>query len=82
MQLKRSNKLALAAAGLMAGTQVPVMAADEWSHEAAMLYYGETDDRVQDASIKYQGARTFDDGEKTLTLNASIDTLTSAHSFG
>jgi len=82
MQLKRSNKLALAAAGLMAGTQVPVMAADEWSHEAAVLYYGETDDRVQDASLKYQGVRTFDDGEKTLTLNASIDTLTGASPNG
>jgi len=82
MQLKRSSTLAMAAASLMAATHVSSASADEWSHEASILYYGESDSRVQDASIKYKGVRTFNDGDKKLIVNAGIDALTGASPNG
>ncbi len=82
MQLKRSNTLAMAAASLMTATHVSSASADEWTHEAAVLYYGESDSRVTDGSIKYKGVRSFDEGDKKLTINAGIDTLTGASPNG
>ncbi|CAA6818098.1 MAG: FIG01057804: hypothetical protein [uncultured Thiotrichaceae bacterium] len=81
MQLTQNNRLALAAAGLMAATNAASVSAADWDHEAAVLYYGETDDRVQDGSLKYQGTRTTD-SDKKLTINAGIDTLTGASPNG
>lgn len=81
MQLKHKNKLALAAASLMGATNVSSISAADWSHEASILYYGETDDRVTDGSIKYKGVRTTDE-DKKLTLNLGIDSLTGASPSG
>jgi len=69
VQLKNNRKnnksrLALAAASLMGATQVASVSAADWSHEASILYYGESDDRVQDGSLKYKGVRTNDEDSK------------------
>lgn len=81
MQLKQNNRLALAAAGLMAATHASSVSAADWTHEAAVLYYGESDDRVQDGSLKYQGIRTTED-DKKLTVTVGIDSLTGASPSG
>lgn len=65
----------------MSATNVSNVTAAEWTHEASVLYYGETDDRVQDGSLKYKGVRTNDDDNK-LTLNLGIDSLTGASPSG
>lgn len=83
-QKKSKNNLAMAAASLIAATSLPSVAVAEWSQEAALLYYGESDKRVQDGSLKYNGVRTSegDKGDNTLTLNLGIDTLTGASPSG
>jgi hypothetical protein len=81
MQLKNKSSLAIAAASLMGATNVSTVSAADWSHEASILYYGETDDRVQDGSLKYKGVRTNNDGNK-LTLNFGVDSLTGASPSG
>ncbi len=81
MQLKQSNTLALAAASLLAATNASTVSAADWSHEASVLYYGESDDRVQDASLKYQGVRTAEN-DKKITVNVGIDSLTGASPNG
>ena len=48
----------------MGATQVASVSAADWSHEASILYYGESDDRVQDGSLKYKGVRTNDEDSK------------------
>ena len=52
-----------------------------WSLETALLYYGESDDRVNDASLTALATRDFYD-ERYLTLNLAIDTLTGATASG
>jgi len=81
MQLKNSNKIALAAAGLLGAVNTAQVSAADWDHEASVLYYGESDGRVQDGSIKYKGKRTNDD-DNVLTLNLGIDTLTGSSPSG
>ncbi|MEH6458015.1 MAG: DUF3570 domain-containing protein [Cocleimonas sp.] len=81
MQLKKSSKIALAAASLLGASQVSIVSAADWDHEAAVLYYGESDDRVQDASFKYKGKRTNDD-DNVLTLGLGVDTLTGSSPSG
>lgn len=81
MQLSKSSKIAMAAAGLLSAASVSTISAAEWDHEAAVLYYGESDDRVQDASFKYKGKRTNDD-DNVLTLSLGVDTLTGASPSG
>jgi hypothetical protein len=89
MQLKQNkkkskNNLAMAAASLIAATSLPSVSVADWSHEASLLYYGESDSRVQDGSLKYKGVRTSEGnkGDNTLTLNIGIDTLTGASPSG
>jgi opacity protein-like surface antigen len=81
MQLKQKNNLAIAAASLMAASSISSVSAADWSHEASVLYYGESDSRVKDGSVKYNGVRTSE-GDKKLTLNLGIDTLTGASPSG
>ena len=81
MQLKNKNKLALAATGLLSAVNVSTASAGDWDHEAAVLYYGESDERVIDGSVKYKGVRT-DDAGKILSLNIGIDTLTGSSPSG
>ncbi|WP_020559650.1 DUF3570 domain-containing protein [Thiofilum flexile] len=78
MQLTTWQSLALAAATL-AGTSSAQ--ATQWEHDAALLYYGESDDRVQAGSVKYQGKRENDEGDK-LTVTAGVDALTGASPLG
>jgi len=75
------SKLALAAASLMGASHVATLSATDWSHEASILYYGESDDRVQDGSLKYKGVRTNDEDSK-LSLNFGVDTLTGSSPSG
>ena len=81
MQLTKSNRLAMAAAGLLGAANVSSVSAADWSNELSVLYYGESDDRVTDASLKYQVTRTADD-ESSVTINFGIDSLTGASPSG
>ena len=83
-QKKSTNNLAMAAATLIAASSVSSVSAADWSQEASVLYYGESDQRVQDGSFKYKGVRTSeaDKGDNTLTLNFGVDTLTGASPSG
>ncbi|HEY0938565.1 MAG TPA: DUF3570 domain-containing protein [Steroidobacter sp.] len=78
-----SLKLAAATCALLgAGAAGRVMAdeAERWSFDTALLYYGESDDRVQDVSATIGAQRAFDDRLLNLTLTA--DTLTGASASG
>jgi hypothetical protein len=55
--------------------------ADRWSFDSAVLYYGETDSRVQDISAAMAATRDFDD-ERKLGLSLTVDTLTGASASG
>ena len=61
----------------------PVVAADEpeWDFNTSLLYYGEADDRVQDASVKAIIRRLFAD-DRTLSIGVTVDTLTGATPSG
>jgi hypothetical protein len=82
--------LAAAACGLL-GTASPVRAPaaepatksteDLWDLDTAFLYYGESDGRVQDASLNAIAVRDFGDDRK-LSLDLGIDTLTGASPSG
>ncbi len=52
-----------------------------WTFDTALLYYGESDNRVQDASLNILARHAFID-DKTLTLKLSVDTLTGASASG
>lgn len=62
---------------------VPVQAQEEdnWTFDTALLYYGETDDRVQDLSLNVLALRNFVD-DKVLSLSLGVDTLTGATPIG
>jgi len=75
-----SVSLATATCSLL-GTSVttPVQAQEEpgWDFNTALLYYGESDDRVQDVSLNILGRRTYVD-DRFLTLGLVLDSLTGA----
>ena len=77
--------LAAATCGLLgAGNARTANAADDgakWDVESALLYYGESDSRVKDASASVHATRDFGD-ERFLGLNLSLDTLTGASPSG
>jgi len=77
--------LAAATCALLGGARsAPAAAADDedrWEIESALLYYGESDDRVQDASLSVFAKRDFDDG-KLLDFSITADTLTGASPSG
>ena len=52
-----------------------------WSFDTGLLYYGESDDRVQDISAAISAQRDFDEDRK-LSLNLTADTLTGASASG
>lgn len=77
--------LAAAACGLL-GAGIPSGAlADEnaraWDIDSAILYYGESDGRVKDASLSTRATRDFGD-ERALSLGLTLDTLTGASPSG
>ncbi len=52
-----------------------------WFFDTALLYYGESDDRVQDLSATIGATRDFGD-ERSLGLTLTADTLTGASASG
>lgn|SRR5512138_1299626 len=54
---------------------------DRWAFDSALLYYGESDKRVQDISAAISATRDFDDDRK-LNLSLTADTLTGASASG
>jgi hypothetical protein len=54
---------------------------DHWDIDSAFLYYGESDGRVQDASLNAIAVRDFGD-EHRLSLDLGVDTLTGASPSG
>ena len=79
-----NKKLAAATCALL-GTAVvtPVDAQEEpkWDFNTSLLYYGESDDRVQDLSFKSLSRRMFAD-DKYLSIGLTVDTLTGASPNG
>jgi len=79
------NAALAAATCALLGASVPVHAADEeaqrWSFDTSLLYYGESDSRVQDISAAVAAQRDFGDDRK-LSLNLTADTLTGASASG
>ena len=61
----------------------PVNAQEEaaWQFNTALLYYGESDDRVEDISLNVLAQRNFVD-ERILTLGLTVDSLTGATPIG
>jgi hypothetical protein len=77
--------LAAAACALL-GTTIATRAAAEdeaerWSFDSSLLYYAESDDRVQDISALLSAQRDFGD-ERTLAATLTADTLTGASASG
>lgn len=88
--VKKRNKkfvaksLATATCALLGTTGTsPVHAQEEplWKFDTALLYYGESDDRVQDLSLNILARRSFVD-DRLLTLGLTVDSLTGATPVG
>ncbi|MET0987499.1 MAG: DUF3570 domain-containing protein [Steroidobacteraceae bacterium] len=78
------TKALAAATCVLLGDSTPALAADEldrWSFDSALMYYGESDDRVQDTSATVAAKRDFGD-ERALGLTLTADTLTGASPSG
>lgn len=67
--------------GTAAAVPVQAQAEGNWEFDTALLYYGETDDRVQDVSLNLLALRNFVD-DKVLSLSLGVDTLTGATPIG
>ena len=65
------------------GSVTPVHAQEEpgWEFNTALLYYGESDDRVQDVSLSLLALRNYVD-DKSLSLSLTVDSLTGATPLG
>jgi Protein of unknown function (DUF3570) len=55
--------------------------AEQWKLDSALLYYGESDDRVQDVSAAISAQRNFGD-QRTFSATLTADTLTGASPSG
>jgi hypothetical protein len=80
-----SATLAAATCALLgSAVSAPVAAQEEasrWSFDSTLLYYGESDDRVQDVSAAVSAQRDFGD-ERKLNATLTADTLTGASASG
>lgn len=65
------------------GSVTPVQAQEEhdWDFNTALLYYGESDDRVQDISLSLLALRNYVD-DRSLSLSLTVDSLTGATPLG
>ncbi|HEX5789140.1 MAG TPA: DUF3570 domain-containing protein [Woeseiaceae bacterium] len=63
--------------GTAAANAVLAEEADDWDFDTALLYYGESDGRVQDASLNVLANRQFTD-DRSLSLGLTVDALTGA----
>ena len=79
-----SATLATATCALL-GTypSVPVSAQelDRWEFDTSLLYYGEDNSRIQDASLGARATRNFLD-DRSLTIGLTVDALTGATPHG
>ena len=76
--------LAAATCALLGTALAAPVAAEEtnrWSVDSSLLYYGESDSRVQDVSAAVSGVRNFGD-DRSLALTLTADTLTGASASG
>ena len=76
--------LAAATCALLGSAATPVAAEEEagrWSFDSTLLYYGESDDRVQDISAAVSALRDLGD-ERKLSATLTADTLTGASASG
>ncbi len=79
-----STTLATATCALLGTTPVsPVCAQeiDKWDFDTSLLYYGEDNERVQDASVAVLATRNFVD-DRYLALGLTVDALTGATPSG
>ncbi|HTE41151.1 MAG TPA: DUF3570 domain-containing protein [Steroidobacteraceae bacterium] len=84
-----SAAIATATCGLLGSLPTTAVAAAEvaptlakpWVVDSALLYYGESDDRVKDLSLKSIIRRMFDE-DRSLSVNFSVDSLTGASPTG
>lgn len=79
-----SATLAAATCALLGASAAAPAAAEEserWAFDTALLYYGESDDRVQDVSATIGAQRAFAD-DRLLNLTLTADTLTGASASG
>jgi hypothetical protein len=86
MQRKRpiGGSLAAATCGLLGALPSAPVAAQEvpgWELDSSLLYYGESDDRVTDASAMVTARRAFDE-DHALNLAFTVDSLTGATPSG
>ena len=78
------STLAAAVTALLGSGVATPARADElqrWSLDSALLYYGESDERVQDLSAVVGATRDFDD-ERYLNVTLTADTLSGASPSG
>lgn len=76
--------LATATCALLGTTAAsPVIAQEEpaWEFNTALLYYGESNNRVEDISLNVLAQRNFVD-DRILTLGLTVDSLTGATPYG
>lgn len=85
---KQNNSISMSLAAatctlLGSAATSPVNAQEDpgWDFNTSLLYYGESNDRVQDASLNLLARRLFAD-DKSLTLTLDFDSLTGASASG
>lgn len=79
-----SQKLAAATCTLLGtATTLPAIAQEqsEWEFDSSLLYYGEGDGRVRDASLNILSRRLFTD-DRSLSIGLTVDSLTGATPSG
>jgi len=93
VQLKKNRGLgkaiASAACGLLGSlpsthvvaAETALPAKGPWTLDAALLYYGESDGRVVDKSLRMAIQRAFDE-DRALTIDIAVDSLTGASPTG
>jgi len=85
MQLKNpiGASLAAATAGLLGALPAAPAVAEEanWEVDSTLLFYGEADDRVMDASLMTSIRRVLDE-DRSFNLNLTVDALTGATPSG
>ena len=78
------SALAAATCALLGTTAIAPVRAQEikrWELDSALMYYGESEGRVQDLSASMLARRDFDD-DRFLSLDLTLDTLTGASPSG
>jgi Protein of unknown function (DUF3570) len=83
-KLSISSALTAATCTLLGTTAIePVQAQEDpgWDFNTSLLYYGESDNRVQDLSLKTLSRLTFTD-DRYLSLGLTVDALTGASPNG